>query len=450
MEADYIDVGKDLIGHLRAIIPDVTFEGTTVTLIAFDVYNIGTSQKKWWYDEVEFITESGNAFDAADVTYEGWGDSHEDVPDGWEPRPKIAPETGQRALGEIQIPDDQEIEQLQYHYSGEHWAFEMDDETLTDLTLSFETFCEEEVDQYFDWGSVDIESLREQAEESDSDSSSTVSESNQPVEESGIPDVSFDDVGGLDEQIQELRETVQAPLQQPEVFDEIGIDPPEGLLLHGPPGTGKTLLAKAVANESNATFFRVSGPELAQKYVGEGARIVRETFQNAQQHEPSIIFIDEIDAIATSRTDEASGGQEGVYRTMMQLLAEMDGFEEKGEIRVIGATNRLDRIDRALLRPGRFDRVVGVPEPNEEGRTEIFRQYASDMNTENIDFSELGRRTKGMTGAQIKLICTEAGYMAFREDRTTVRQADFFSAVHKVGSNDVEEGYGRDRSPSHR
>src|SRR6056297_1264870 len=206
----------------------------------------------------------------------------------------------------------------------------------------------------------------------------------------------------------EVRETVEMPLERPEMFGEVGIEPPSGVLLHGPPGTGKTMLAKAVANETDATFIKMAGSELVQKFIGEGARLVRDLFELASEHEPAIIFIDEIDAIAAKRTESKTSGDAEVQRTMMQLLSEMDGFEERGEIRIIAATNRFDMLDRAILRPGRFDRLIEVPKPDEEGKEKIFRIHTRDMNVaDDVDYEQLARDAPDASGADIKAICTE-------------------------------------------
>jgi len=185
----------------------------------------------------------------------------------------------------------------------------------------------------------------------------------QAMEVDASPSVSYADIGGIDDQVREVREAVEQPLEHPEQFDEVGIEPPSGVLLHGPPGTGKTMLAKAVANETDATFIKMAGSELVRKFIGEGSRLVRDLFELASEREPAVIFIDEIDAIAAKRTESKTSGDAEVQRTMMQLLSEMDGFEERGEIRIMAATNRFDMLDRAILRPGRCDRLIEVPEP---------------------------------------------------------------------------------------
>ncbi|MFB6096795.1 MAG: proteasome-activating nucleotidase [Haloferacaceae archaeon] len=252
------------------------------------------------------------------------------------------------------------------------------------------------------------------------------------------PDVSYEDIGGLEEQMNEVRETVEMPLESPEMFEQVGIQPPSGVLLYGPPGTGKTMLAKAVANQTDATFIKMAGSELVHKFIGEGAKLVRDLFQVARDHEPAVVFIDEIDAIASKRTDSKTSGDAEVQRTMMQLLSEMDGFDERGEIRIIAATNRFDMLDEAILRPGRFDRLIEVPKPDEEGREIIFRIHTRDMNVaDDVDFAELADLATDASGADIKAICTEAGMFAIRDDRTEIHMDDFLKAWDKV--NTVEE-----------
>ncbi len=247
------------------------------------------------------------------------------------------------------------------------------------------------------------------------------------------PNVTYNDIGGLKKQIEEIRETVELPLLKPELFAEIGIDPPKGVLLYGPPGTGKTLLAKAVARHTKATFIRVVGSEFVQKYIGEGARLVREVFQLAREKAPSIIFIDELDAIAARRTTSDTSGDREVQRTLMQLLSEMDGFDPRGDVKIIGATNRIDILDPAILRPGRFDRIIEIPLPSFEGRIEIFKIHTRRMKlAPDVNFRELARMTEGASGADIKAITTEAGMLAIRENRTEVTFADFVKAIEKV------------------
>jgi proteasome regulatory subunit len=240
-------------------------------------------------------------------------------------------------------------------------------------------------------------------------------------------------VGGLEEQLQEVRETVELPLKKPELFKNIGIEPPKGVLLYGPPGTGKTLLAKAVAHETEATFIRIIGSELVQKFIGEGARLVREIFNLAKQKAPTILFIDELDAIGSQRLKIATSGDREVQRTLMQLLSELDGFEMRGDVKIIGATNRVDILDPALLRPGRFDRMIEFPIPNEEARASIFKIHARKLSVaEGINFKKLVGMTEGATGADIKAICTEAGMFAIRKDANIIIEEDFLEAVSKV------------------
>ena len=263
----------------------------------------------------------------------------------------------------------------------------------------------------------------------------------QAMEVQESPEVTYDDIGGLDEQTREVREAVEQPLVETEQFDAVGIDPPSGVLLHGPPGTGKTMLAKAVANQTDATFIKMAGSELVQKFSGEGARLVRDLFELASEHEPAIIFIDEIDAIAARRTESKTSGDAEVQRTMMQLLSEMDGFEGRGEVRIIAATNRFDMLDRAILRPGRFDRLIEVPEPDWDGRERILDIHTREMNlAEEIDLDELASETDGFSGAELASLSTEAGMFAIRDDRTEVEMADFHDALEKVGDEEDTTG----------
>ncbi len=256
------------------------------------------------------------------------------------------------------------------------------------------------------------------------------------------PDVTYEQIGGLDEQIVEVKETVELPLKHPELFEKVGIDPPKGILLYGPPGTGKTLLAKAVANETNATFIKVVASEFVKKYIGEGARMVREVFELAKEKAPSIIFIDELDAVAAQRLKSSTSGDREVQRTLMQLLAELDGFESRGDIGIIGATNRADILDPALLRPGRFDRFIEVPAPNEEGRREILKIHTKKMSlSEDLDMDLIVSLTDGCSGADLKSICTEAGMFAIREERDHITNADFMDAIDKTMGKKAEDNF---------
>jgi proteasome regulatory subunit len=247
------------------------------------------------------------------------------------------------------------------------------------------------------------------------------------------PETIYDDIGGLQDQILEVREAVEDPLLRPELYKKVGIDPPKGVLLVGPPGTGKTLLAKAVAKQTNATFIRFVGSELVQKYIGEGARLVRELFDLARQKAPSIVFIDEIDSVGAKRLELATSGDREVQRTLMQLLAELDGFNPLGEVKIIGATNRPDILDEALLRPGRFDRIIEIPMPNFEARSDIYEIHTKRMNLDpGVNLEDIAARSEGATGADIKAICTESGMFAIRDNRDIVTMPDFEKAIVKV------------------
>lgn len=253
------------------------------------------------------------------------------------------------------------------------------------------------------------------------------------------PDVSYDQVGGLEEQIKEIRETVELPLTSPEIFAEIGIEPPRGVLLYGLPGTGKTMLAKAVAHESKATFIHMSGSELVHKFIGEGAQLVRDIFQMAREKAPSILFIDEIDAVGSIRTHDGTTGSAEVNRTMMQLLAEMDGFRTRGDIKIIAATNRIDILDPALLRPGRFDRIIEIPMPTLEGRQKILEIHARKMKKAvGIDLMEIAKQTEDASGADLKAIVVEAGMNAIRTGAHEVTLQDFDKAIKKVLGDEEE------------
>jgi proteasome regulatory subunit len=254
------------------------------------------------------------------------------------------------------------------------------------------------------------------------------------------PNVDYSSIGGLDQQIQEVVETIELPLTDPDLFRDVGVEPPTGVLLYGPPGSGKTLIAKAVASRANATFLRMSGSELVQKYVGEGARLVRDVFQMAREKAPCIIFIDEIDAVGGHRTHDGTTGSAEVNRTMVQLLSELDGFEERGEVKIIAATNRIDLLDPALLRPGRFDRIIEIPMPDEKGRLEIFKIHTRNMALDNdVDLDKMVKMTTDLSGADIKAIVTEAGMFVIRRRDRTIKMNDFIDAYHKVIIEEHEE-----------
>ncbi|KAF8906033.1 26S proteasome subunit P45 [Gymnopilus junonius] len=247
------------------------------------------------------------------------------------------------------------------------------------------------------------------------------------------PDVTYSDIGGCKEQIEKLREVVETPLLSPERFVNLGIDPPKGVLLFGPPGTGKTLCARAVANRTDATFIRVIGSELVQKYVGEGARMVRELFEMARSKKACIIFFDEVDAIGGARFDDGAGGDNEVQRTMLELINQLDGFDPRGNIKVLMATNRPDTLDPALLRPGRLDRRVEFSLPDNEGRAHILRIHARSMSVErDIRFDLIARLCPNTTGAELRSVATEAGMFAIRARRKVASERDFLDAVEKV------------------
>jgi len=260
----------------------------------------------------------------------------------------------------------------------------------------------------------------------------------QAMEIDASPTVSYADIGGIDDQVREVREAVEEPLTNPELFEAVGVDPPSGVLLYGPPGTGKTMLAKAVANETDATFIKMAGSELVRKFIGEGSRLVRDLFELAAEREPAVIFIDEIDAVASKRTDSKTSGDAEVQRTMMQLLSEMDGFDDRGDVRIMAATNRFDMLDEAILRPGRFDRLIKVPKPNVEGRGRILEIHTRDMNVaSDVDFAALAEMLEEYSGADIAALATEAGMFSIRDGRTEVKRQDFDDAYEKI--EDAEE-----------
>lgn len=243
----------------------------------------------------------------------------------------------------------------------------------------------------------------------------------------------YADIGGLDEQVQEIKEAVELPLTHPEMYEDVGIKPPKGVILYGPPGTGKTLLAKAVANETSATFLRIVGSELIQKYLGDGPKLVREMFRVAQDHSPSIVFMDEIDAVATKRYDSTSGGEREIQRTLLELLNQLDGFDDRGDVKVIMATNRIDTLDPALIRPGRIDRKIEFPLPDEKTKRRIFQIHTQKMTLgEDVNLEEFVLAKDELSGADIKAVCTEAGMLALRERRMRVTQSDLRKAKEKA------------------
>ena len=249
------------------------------------------------------------------------------------------------------------------------------------------------------------------------------------------PTITWDEIGGLDKQIMEIQEVVELPLKKPELFKKVGIKPPKGVLLYGPPGTGKTLLAKAVAQSTNSTFIEIVGSELVQKFIGEGAKLVKEIFEMARKKAPAI------DALAAKRMEVGTSGEREVNRTFMQLLAELDGFKALGDVKIIGATNRKDILDPAIVRPGRLDRLIKVPVPNKEGRIEVFKIHCKDMTLDKgVDPKSIVEKMEGFSGAEIHATCTEAGYFAIREERTKITKQDFLKAIEKVKQEEKLEG----------
>lgn len=254
------------------------------------------------------------------------------------------------------------------------------------------------------------------------------------------PTLSWQHVGGLKHQEREIKEVIELPLLKPELFKKVGIEPPKGILLYGPPGTGKTLLAKAVAASTKSTFIEVIGSELVQKFIGEGAKLVKEIFQLARERAPAIIFIDEVDAIAAVRIDVGTSGEREVQRTFMQLLAEIDGFDPLDNVKIIGCTNRKDILDPAITRPGRLDRLIHVDLPTEEARREIFKIHTRNMTISKFNTEAIVKEMEGYSGAEIKAVATEAGYFAIRENRTKITEQDFRLAMDKVSEEVRTEG----------
>lgn len=245
--------------------------------------------------------------------------------------------------------------------------------------------------------------------------------------------VAYNDVGGLQEQIREIREVIELPLMNPELFIRVGIKPPKGVLLYGPPGTGKTLLARAIASNVDAHFLKVVSSAIVDKYIGESARVIREMFAYARDHQPCIIFMDEIDAIGGRRFSEGTSADREIQRTLMELLNQMDGFDVLGQVKIIMATNRPDTLDPALLRPGRLDRKIEIPLPNEQGRIDVLKIHASKITKHGeIDYESIVKLADGCNGADLRNVCTEAGMFAIRADRDYVIQEDFMKAVRKI------------------
>ncbi|XP_067940011.1 26S proteasome regulatory subunit 10B [Watersipora subatra] len=257
---------------------------------------------------------------------------------------------------------------------------------------------------------------------------------NMSMEDPG--DINYNQVGGLGEQVRELREVIELPLINPELFQRVGITPPKGVLLYGPPGTGKTLLARAVASQLDANFLKVVSSAIVDKYIGESARLIREMFAFARDHQPCIIFMDEIDAIGGRRFSEGTSADREIQRTLMELLNQMDGFDVLGKVKIIMATNRPDTLDPALMRPGRLDRKIEIPLPNEQARMDILKIHAAPISKHGeIDWEAVVKLSDDFNGADLRNVCTEAGMFAIRGERDYVIDEDFMKAVRKVAEN---------------
>jgi 26S proteasome regulatory subunit T4 len=245
--------------------------------------------------------------------------------------------------------------------------------------------------------------------------------------------VKYSDVGGLTSQIRDIRETIELPLTNPELFARVGIKPPKGVLLYGPPGTGKTLLARAIACNMDCKFLKVVASSIVDKYIGESARVIREMFAYAKENQPCIIFMDEVDAIGGKRLSEGSSADREIQRTLMELLNHLDGFDDLGQVKVVMATNRPDTLDPALLRPGRLDRKIEIPLPNETGRTDILKIHAKPITKHGeVDYDAISKLCEDFNGADMRNVCTEAGMFAIRAERDYVLHEDFMKAARKI------------------
>lgn len=253
------------------------------------------------------------------------------------------------------------------------------------------------------------------------------------------PQTSWKDIGGLSKEMEKVKEVLEMPLLEPKIFKEMGITPPKGVLLHGPPGTGKTMIAKALAKETKATFIELVGSELVQKFIGEGAKLVKDLFEFARKKAPTIIFIDEIDAIASKRIETGTSGEREVQRTFMQLLGEIDGFDPLSNVKIIAATNRLDILDEAIIRPGRLERHIEIGKPNQEGRLEILKIHTKNMKVANdINLEKIAKLTEKFSGAQLKALTTEAGYLAIKSKSKYIKQEHLIDAINEVKKDENE------------
>lgn len=248
--------------------------------------------------------------------------------------------------------------------------------------------------------------------------------------------VEYNEIGGLKNQMREMREVIELPIKNPELFQRVGVKSPKGVLLYGPPGTGKTLLARALAHNMDCNFLKIVSSAIIDKWLGESSRLIRDMFNYARSHEPCVIFMDEIDAIAGKRLGDGMHGDREVQRALMELLAQMDGFKDNSKVRIIMATNRPDVLDPALMRPGRIDRKIEIPLPNDVGRIEILKIHSKKMTIQGeLNFEVMSKLTDGFNGADLRNVCTEAGLSAVRDDRDYCVEEDFYKAIRKQTEN---------------
>lgn len=251
--------------------------------------------------------------------------------------------------------------------------------------------------------------------------------------------VSWKDIGGLKKETEKVKDVLELPLMKPEMFKDMGITPPKGVLLYGPPGTGKTMIAKALAKETNATFIELVGSELVQKFIGEGAKLVKDLFELARKKSPTIIFIDEIDSIAAKRIETGTSGEREVQRTFMQLLGEIDGFDALDDVKIIAATNRIDILDEAVMRPGRLEKHVEIGTADKEGRQEILKIHTKKMKLDSkVNFEEISELTENFSGAELKALTTEAGYQAIKNNKKKITQKNFIDAIEIIKEKESE------------
>ncbi|WP_256301065.1 AAA family ATPase [Haloarchaeobius salinus] len=453
---------------------DRTIGHVEVSLLVFEAENHGDEEHVWRYDEMVLVDADGTEHDLGDAVSGETGDAGH-LPSDWWTSPKIPRYWTSRCVTDIdQLDAEMAPLEIRHDYKGERFTFELSPRQIEFLRTHPKDFVEGDMEVTDFDGPYDIAVVETVTRDgviidqgvgdhgtlvaAPSHLSADLEPGSRVALDDGViakvltekvdtrvrsmeiesrPSVGFEDIGGLEDVIRRVREVIEEPLSNPDRFTEIGIEPPNGVLLHGPPGTGKTMLAKAVAASTDASFIRMAGSELVRKYVGEGAQMVREVFDVADRRSPAIVFIDEIDAIARQRSAGGSSGNEEVQRTLMQLLSVMDGFDNYGNVRVVAATNRFDVLDQAILRPGRFDRLVEVPKPDTAAREQIFQVHLRGVETaSDIDYEELANVTDGFTGADIEATCTEAGYTAIREGRKSVTQIDLVGAVQSINAEE--------------